>query len=208
MILWGTVTIGTAFVKNARELFAVRFLLGVVVAAYFSGITIYISLWYRKTEQTMRISLFAGGAIIGGTFGAAMARLSNSEKELLTNILRDDAGMTNGETDSGSRVSGRQVRYVIMDWRIYLYVLIGIGLLSAMQCLTLFLPSLFDDKFNDNKLLTAITFSRKYYPKDSAFTDKFSLLLANGLRRFNVHQIVRITTFAAKNQYSKFSVVT
>ncbi|CAF2905422.1 unnamed protein product [Rotaria sp. Silwood2] len=134
--------------------------------------------------------------------------LSNSEKELLTNILRDDAGMTNGETDSGSRVSWRQVRYVIMDWRIYLYVLIGIGLLSAMQCLTLFLPSLFDDKFNDNKLLTAITFSRKYYPKDNAFTDKFSLLLANGLRRFNVHQIVRITTFAAKNQYSKFSVVT
>jgi hypothetical protein len=48
---------------------------GMVVAAYFPGITIYLSFWYRKTEQTMRISAFFGGAITAGAFGALMASI-------------------------------------------------------------------------------------------------------------------------------------
>jgi MFS family permease len=48
---------------------------GMVVAAFFPGITIYISLWYRKTEQTMRISAFFGAAVTAGAFGALMASI-------------------------------------------------------------------------------------------------------------------------------------
>ncbi|CAF3135343.1 unnamed protein product [Rotaria sp. Silwood2] len=58
------------------------------------------------------------------------------------------------------------------------------------------------DKFDDNKVLTAITFDIKYYLEDNQFTYRFSLSLVNRLR------FVRITTFLAKNQYSKISVVT
>ncbi|CAF3537133.1 unnamed protein product [Rotaria sordida] len=47
-------------------------------------------------------------------------------------------------------------------------------------------------KFSDHEILTAITFVTKYYPEDNEFTDKFSLTLANRLRRISVHQIVRI----------------
>ncbi|CAF3829191.1 unnamed protein product [Adineta steineri] len=50
----------------------------------------------------------------------------------------------------------------------------------------------FLNKFSDNEVLTAITFITKYYPEDNEFTDKFSLLLANRLRRISVHQVVRI----------------
>ncbi|CAF4449161.1 unnamed protein product, partial [Adineta steineri] len=46
----------------------------------------------------------------------------------------------------------------------------------------------FLNKFSDNEVLTAITFITKYYPEDNEFTDKFSLLLANRLRRISVHQ--------------------
>ncbi|CAF1104855.1 unnamed protein product [Rotaria sp. Silwood1] len=73
MILWGSVMIGMAFVTNARELLVLRFLLGMIVAAYFPGITIYLSLWYRKAEQTMRISLFFGAAITAGIFGGIIS---------------------------------------------------------------------------------------------------------------------------------------
>ncbi|CAF4965628.1 unnamed protein product, partial [Rotaria sp. Silwood1] len=42
-------------------------------------------------------------------------------------------------------------------------------------------------KFDDNKVLTAITFGIKYYLEDNQFTDTFSLSLANRLRCTNVH---------------------
>ncbi|CAF4670423.1 unnamed protein product [Rotaria sp. Silwood1] len=47
-------------------------------------------------------------------------------------------------------------------------------------------------KFSDHEVLTAITFVTKYYPEDNEFTDRFSLALANRVRRISVHQIVRI----------------
>ncbi|CAF3747766.1 unnamed protein product [Rotaria sp. Silwood1] len=197
MILWGSVMIGMAFVTNARELLVLRFLLGMIVAAYFPGITIYLSLWYRKAEQTMRISVFFGAAITAGIFGGIISYgiaqirnlsnlkdwqwifllegipiillgvltylflssipetvqwLNNSEKELLTYILRTDAGMSNGEPESDDRISWRQVRYVIIDWRVYLYIVIAIGNLGVIKCLTLFLPSLVGVTSGSNSL--------------------------------------------------------
>ncbi|CAF4463997.1 unnamed protein product, partial [Rotaria magnacalcarata] len=142
MILWGAIMIGTAFVRNVKQLFVVRFLLGMVISAHFSGLTIYLSLWYRKAEQTMRISFFHAGAILGCSFGATMARLNNCEKELLTNILREDAGKANGEPNSDSWISWRQVKYALTDRRIYLHMLIGIGNVTPTLCFTLALPSL------------------------------------------------------------------
>ncbi|CAF4419876.1 unnamed protein product [Rotaria socialis] len=142
MILWGAIMIGTAFVRNVKQLFVVRFLLGMVISAHFSGLTIYLSLWYRKAEQTMRISFFHAGAILGCSFGAIMARLNNCEKELLTNILREDAGKANGEPNSDSWISWRQVKYALTDRRIYLHMLIGIGNVTPILCFTLALPSL------------------------------------------------------------------
>ncbi|CAF3689928.1 unnamed protein product [Rotaria socialis] len=50
----------------------------------------------------------------------------------------------------------------------------------------------FLSKFSDHEVLTAIAFVTKYYPEDNEFTDRFSLALANRLRRISVHQIVRI----------------
>ncbi|CAF3717941.1 unnamed protein product [Rotaria sordida] len=45
-------------------------------------------------------------------------------------------------------------------------------------------------KLSDHDVLTAITFVTKYYPEDNQFMNKFSLSLANRLRRINVHQII------------------
>lgn len=66
--------------------------------------------------------------------------LNNCEKQLLTNLLRDDAGPADSEPESSTRLSWRQVGSAFVDWRIYLYVLIGIGNLAVFKCLTLYLP--------------------------------------------------------------------
>jgi hypothetical protein len=83
--------------------------------------------------------------------------LSNCQKELLTNILREDAGMANGESKSDTRLSWRQVRYMLIDWRIYLYIVISAGNLGTMKCLTLFLPSLVRDITQSSPLTDLLT---------------------------------------------------
>ncbi len=65
--------------------------------------------------------------------------------------------MANSETESDSRLSWQQVRYVFIDWRIYLYVIIVVGNLGAMQSITLFLPSLVNDMNQSNSLTHLLT---------------------------------------------------
>ena len=89
------------------------------------------------------------------------AGLNNCEKETLTNILREDAGMANGEPEHGVRISWRQVQYVFIDWQILLYIVICIGNLGVIKCLTLFLPSLLNPIFHSTALthlMTAVPF--------------------------------------------------
>lgn len=48
---WSVVTIGTAFVKNFRQLVAVRVLLGITEAGFFPCLSLYITMVYKKEEQ-------------------------------------------------------------------------------------------------------------------------------------------------------------
>ncbi|CAF1000613.1 unnamed protein product [Rotaria sordida] len=77
-----------------------------------------------------------------GSIPDAVQWLDNCEKQLLTNLLREDAGLANSEPASSTRLSWRQVRYAFIDWRIYLYVMIAVGDLGVMKCLTTYLPEL------------------------------------------------------------------
>ncbi|CAF1257283.1 unnamed protein product [Rotaria sordida] len=150
LVVWGSITVGLAFVRNARELLSVQFLLGVTQAGFFPSIVIYFSFWYRKRDQTMRIAILFGASIISSALSGILAYgfiyldgirglnswqwmflleglpmiplgiitclflsnipdtvqwLNNSEKQLLTNLLRHDAGIANGEN---VRLSWRQ----------------------------------------------------------------------------------------------------
>ncbi|CAF3664230.1 unnamed protein product [Rotaria sp. Silwood1] len=72
----------------------------------------------------------------------AVQWLNNIEKQLLTNLLRDDAGVADSESIPGTRLSWRQVRYVFIDWQIYLYSIIAGGNFAATKYLIAFLPTL------------------------------------------------------------------
>ncbi len=64
------------------------------------------------------------------------------EKQLLTNILLHDEVIPDSDD---SRLSWRQAFYLFIDWRIYLYVLIGIGNLAIIKYTTTYLPLLMED---------------------------------------------------------------
>jgi cyanate permease len=68
--------------------------------------------------------------------------LNGVEKQLLTNHLRNDAGVADSNPTFGTRFSWRQIRYVFIDWRIYLYGLTAVSNNTVIRCLATFLPSL------------------------------------------------------------------
>ncbi len=82
--------------------------------------------------------------------------MDNCEKQHLTNLLREDEGIPNS---NNSRLSWRQVFYVFIDWRIYLYSLIGIGNLGLIKYLTTYLPLLVNqdiDNLNEKVYLMTV----------------------------------------------------
>ncbi|CAF1589990.1 unnamed protein product [Didymodactylos carnosus] len=126
MLAWGSITVGMAFVTNGRQLLIVRFLItyGMAQMKGIGGL--------KGWQWTF---LLEGLPIIP-------LGLNNIEKQLLTNLLRNDSGVADSELISSTRLSWRQVRYVFIDWRIYLYGLIFVGNTTVIVCLTAFLPTL------------------------------------------------------------------
>ncbi|MDT4850632.1 putative metabolite transport protein NicT [compost metagenome] len=80
MVLWGLVTIGTAFVTTANQLILARFLLGVAEAGFFPGVILYLTYWFpaalrgRITAAFIMAGMVAG-IVCGPLSGAIMAHL-------------------------------------------------------------------------------------------------------------------------------------
>ena len=88
------------------------------------------------------------------------------EKQILTNLLQDDAGMADHNPTSSTRLSWRQFRYVFTDGRIHLYNLIILGNYSSFICLTTVLPTLLDSagfSNSEGSLLTSIPYALAFF---------------------------------------------
>ncbi|KAF7298948.1 hypothetical protein MIND_00842900 [Mycena indigotica] len=72
-LVWGIVSICQGLVKNQAGLFGIRFLLGVTEAGLFPGVIYVFSVYYRRRERSMRVSIFFGGAALAGAFGGILA---------------------------------------------------------------------------------------------------------------------------------------
>lgn len=58
VICWGLVTIGQAFVTNHRQLWAVRFLVGMFEAGFIPGFAFYLGRFYTRGEIALRYAIF------------------------------------------------------------------------------------------------------------------------------------------------------
>ncbi|KAL4865238.1 hypothetical protein BDV12DRAFT_154653 [Aspergillus spectabilis] len=73
IIVWGVVLMLMATTFNDKGLIAVRFFLGLTEAAIAPGLSIVVSMWYKRSEQPFRHGIWFQGITIAGIFGGLLA---------------------------------------------------------------------------------------------------------------------------------------
>lgn len=73
MVLWGMVTVATAFVTTANQLIAARFLLGVAEAGFFPGVILYLTYWFPPALRARITAVFLMAAMIAGIVSGPLA---------------------------------------------------------------------------------------------------------------------------------------
>jgi D-galactonate transporter len=73
MLLWGMVTLATAFVTTANQLILARFLLGVAEAGFFPGVILYFTYWFPSALRGRITAVFLMAAIIAGIISGPLA---------------------------------------------------------------------------------------------------------------------------------------
>ncbi|PGH23534.1 hypothetical protein AJ80_02488 [Polytolypa hystricis UAMH7299] len=72
-LVFGIISVCTAFVDDLSAAAGVRFLLGIFEAGMLPGIAYYMSRWYRRSELAFRLSLYIVMAPLAGAFGGLLA---------------------------------------------------------------------------------------------------------------------------------------
>jgi MFS family permease len=70
MILWGSISVGMAFISSPTEYYVMRFLLGAAEAGFFPGIILYLSYWFPAHRRGRITTTFTMGASIAGIVGS------------------------------------------------------------------------------------------------------------------------------------------
>ncbi len=73
MVLWGIVTVATAFVTTSNQLIVARFLLGVAEAGFFPGVILYLTYWFPPTQRARITAVFLMAAMIAGIVSGPLA---------------------------------------------------------------------------------------------------------------------------------------
>lgn len=72
-VVWSLTTIFTGFIHNIGGLYATRIILGACEAGLFPGLTLYISMVYRREEQGKRVGYLFSCSALSGAFGGLLA---------------------------------------------------------------------------------------------------------------------------------------
>ncbi|KAF9575050.1 hypothetical protein EC968_004547 [Mortierella alpina] len=82
MFVWGGISLALAWVTSFPTLLIARFALGTAEAGFVPGVLFYLTLFYKRSEHSLRISIFLCFNILAGAFGgllaAAISRLSGA----------------------------------------------------------------------------------------------------------------------------------
>jgi MFS transporter, ACS family, tartrate transporter len=76
MLVWGTLSASTAFVKNPTAFYILRFLLGIAEGGFFPGMIYYLTLWFPQIYRVRLTAAFMTAIpvsfIVGGPLSAAL----------------------------------------------------------------------------------------------------------------------------------------
>ncbi|KAI8145522.1 major facilitator superfamily domain-containing protein [Fennellomyces sp. T-0311] len=73
MLIWGTIMAAMSCVKTGGGLMAARFFLGAAESGLYPGVLFYLSKWYTRRQQALRIALFFSSSTLAGAFGGVLA---------------------------------------------------------------------------------------------------------------------------------------
>ncbi|MCP8464153.1 MFS transporter [Pseudomonas sp. ZM23] len=73
MVLWGLVTVATAFVTTANQLIVARFFLGVAEAGFFPGVILYLTYWFPSALRGRITAVFVMSAMVAGIASGPLA---------------------------------------------------------------------------------------------------------------------------------------
>ncbi|CAG8264862.1 unnamed protein product [Penicillium salamii] len=73
MTIWGLLSALVGVVQNYSGLYALRFLLGFVEAAFYPGALFLISSWYKRGEMGVRSAILFSGSQLGSAFSGLIA---------------------------------------------------------------------------------------------------------------------------------------
>ncbi|KAF8928501.1 hypothetical protein BGZ58_009615 [Dissophora ornata] len=76
MFIWGCITFMLAWTKGFYLLLIGRFFLGVAEAALIPGVLIYISMFYKRSEQTFRLAILQAFSSGAGALGGFISRVT------------------------------------------------------------------------------------------------------------------------------------
>ncbi len=73
MITWGLVSAATMFVRDARQFYALRFLLGAAEAGFFPGLIFHLTRWFPEDARARAISGFMVATVTAGIVGGPIS---------------------------------------------------------------------------------------------------------------------------------------
>jgi sugar phosphate permease len=73
MVSWGLITILTASIQTAHQLYVARLLLGAAEASFFPAIIIYLTRWFTLKDRARAIAAFYVASPLGAFIGSAIA---------------------------------------------------------------------------------------------------------------------------------------
>jgi ACS family tartrate transporter-like MFS transporter len=84
MIVWGCISVSTAFITSIKSFYLIRFLLGSAEAGFFPGIIFYIRGWFPTAVRARTVALFmtAGplSAVVGGPVSGVLLGLHGAAR--------------------------------------------------------------------------------------------------------------------------------
>lgn len=72
-VVWSLTTIFSGFIQNVGGLYASRLVLGACEAGLFPGLTLYLTMVYRREEQAKRVAYLFSCTAISGAVGGLLA---------------------------------------------------------------------------------------------------------------------------------------
>ncbi|CZR45801.1 uncharacterized protein FPRO_15023 [Fusarium proliferatum ET1] len=73
MFIWGAILMFTALCRNAKDLLATRFFLGVAETAIAPGLSMIVAMWYKRSEQPLRQGAWFLGNTSAGILGGLVS---------------------------------------------------------------------------------------------------------------------------------------